>query len=1233
VFVDWSSVVDPYFSDDAASVGATIINRVGSISLGAAPTTPIGDNMTLTFSYEDEDSGLGIGDAIVVFDCLSPSGLVENVDFWIIRGVFLDYGEYTILVDSNRLNGVGLYTFSLKLQWNPSMAPYYRNASEVFLIGSVRLIQSQLVYDEPSPTTVPIDDNVSVVLTFTDADHLLPIGGAENNITVTYKSDGSVPSIWSLTAIAPGIYEIVVNCTDAGSGTNALVVQIDLSNYQFAEVQVPIQIRPRQGQLSKDSSQDAYFSEQTYAIVELVDIDASSAPIHDAILSLTWPETSSYVYIGNGRYNITLDTTALDADLYTLVVSAQKADYFIPEFSISIRVLEIPTEIILPQAIPDVYWGESVSIWAVFNDNRSGTPISGASVVYQFDVLGGSLTEGALGNYSFTIDTGNLPLATTYLVSVTASLDNYEIKTEQITVNILRLDLELTIVDGLNSQVVFKGESINITVFVRDVYNDLPLTGATVSATWVYDMDGVILTPVPGMDGYYTGFIPTANANPKTYSIVVSADKANYIAMSSSAEVKVEQIPTVLNLDASTEVYSSQVFNWTDTIRIGVYVLVPSSNNTGLSNCTVTWSLSGTFLTGDFLNGTLVGGRGHFYFDFNTWEYNATTYTLRFTAYPNVGAFATSSNMTTLTIKVVQTTVESTFVEPKVWGWAGWVNLTYWNLLEDRGVVAATVGVDWAGIEDQSRYLIDGLYQVWINTSLVSPGVYPVVVNFWKANYGSGTGVFTLTVEEVSTECVVFAPAQNQIDNSTLNLLVPYGDVLSLTLFYNDTWYNRGIANASELTAVILGPSIPDKDTLMMTELSSGNYSLLIDASRWIVSPTPYRVVANLGLENRSRTTLNIYITIINIPTALHTDDESVLISYSQEFTVEVLYYDTWEGHNDQGIAGGDVNATSLNEAYVEFVSWEPDATRPGWYLITLRTRRAQGFAVILIELSKDNHETAVISVAVSVEPSDFDLLLERSLLYGLPIGVICIIGAILWSRLFSLPKRLREIRGMVRAINRGRIPKIPDGVQTRREILTELFNEIVQPIGIVRSADSMPDYSLTAEVPELEELLIQLSILTELTPEELDEFRADVTKMKPSEQAAFTKEVINQEAISRSKKEKKSIDKILEETLEQARAIISGKEIAPISERVVPEEKSFPEEPDTSKPDLSKAKDELPPELVSEEETEHIRKKLVEAGISGNELEMIMAQVQELPKELVEDLIDSILKKGGEKP
>jgi hypothetical protein len=654
--------------------------------------------------------------------------------------------------------------------------------------------------------------------------------------------------------------------------------------------------------------------------------------------------------------------------------------------------------------------------------------------------------------------------------------------------------------------------------------------------------------------------------------------------------------------------------------------------STGLSNCTVTWSLSGTHISGEFLNGTMLEGPGYFYFDFMTWEFNATTYTFRITADPHMKAFAQSSNMTTLTIDPVQTTVDSSYVSPKIWGWSGWVNLTYWDLLDDRGVVSASVGIDWEGQEEQFRYVIDGVYQVWINTSLVSPGVYPVVVNFWKQNYEAGTGVFTLTVKEVPTEIVVYAPTQN-VQESELDLVVPYGDLLTLTLFYNDTWYNQGITGATELVAVIMGNSIPYTDDLIIVELSYGNYSVAIDSSRWTVSSIPYRIALSLALENRTRVTVNLQLTIINIPTALDIDSDSIVLSYSQTVTVWVFYHSIWEGHNNRGISEGIINATSLDDSYVKIGSSQPDDSRPGWYEITLISSRTQGSAVVTIDLSRENHDSASLSLAVSVEPSDMDILIERTIFFGFPIGIICLAGAYLWSRIYSVPKLLRKIRQMVKDTSRGRMPKVPEEARTRQELIAELFNDSAKSIGVVKTAESMPRLSVTMEVPEIEELLIQLSILSELTPEELEDFRNDVSKMKLSEQVAFAKEVINQEAIKRSKVERKSMEMVLAETAERARAQLAGKELPPIPKPEIPKEEPLPEDFELVQPEPLEAEEEIPSELLSEDEINDVRKQLVKAGVGDLELATIMEQVRELPRELVQELIDSILKKGGEEP
>jgi hypothetical protein len=283
----------------------------------------------------------------------------------------------------------------------------------MYLQGTVRLIQAQLTNEEPNPSTVPINDNVSVVLNLQDLDHAIPITGAESSFSVVYKTNASGPASWSITPISPGVYELVVDCADAGAtGTNALIITLAFTDYQIVEVQVPFQIRPRQGELNELPPPSTYYGETTYVIVELVDKDNGSAPISDAILTIIWPDigyTPDYTSLGNGQYNITLTTGSLDAGLYTLVVGAQKSDYFISDISVPIQILSIPTELIVPQTIPDVYWGDDVSIWAMFNDTRDNVLISGATLVYQFGVLSDTLIEGApAGNYSFTVDTGSL---------------------------------------------------------------------------------------------------------------------------------------------------------------------------------------------------------------------------------------------------------------------------------------------------------------------------------------------------------------------------------------------------------------------------------------------------------------------------------------------------------------------------------------------------------------------------------------------------------------------------------------------------------------------------------------------------------------------------------------------------------------------------------------------------------------------------------------------------------
>ena len=83
-----------------------------------------------------------------------------------------------------------------------------------------------------------------------------------------------------------------------------------------------------------------------------------------------------------------------------------------------------------------------------------------------------------------------------------------------------------------------------------------------------------------------------------------------------------------------------------------------------------------------------------------------------------------------------------------------------------------------------------------------------------------------------------------------------------------------------------------------------------------------------------------------------------------------------------------------------------------------------------------------------------------------------------------------------------------------------------------------------------------------------------------------------------------------------------------PLEERIIPPEV---EEPKESIPEPVEFDEVESAEMLDEDELKQIRKKLESAGIKGSELETIMGQARELPRELAEELLSSILGKGGE--
>jgi phosphoribosylaminoimidazole-succinocarboxamide synthase len=229
-------------------------------------------------------------------------------------------------------------------------------------------------------------------------------------------------------------------------------------------------------------------------------------------------------------------------------------------------------------------------------------------------------------------------------------------------------------------------------------------------------------------------------------------------------------------------------------------------------------------------------------------------------------------------------------------------------------------------------------------------------------------------------------------------------------------------------------------------------------------------------------------------------------------------------------------------------------------------------------------------------------------------------------------------------SLKKGKIPKPIDDVPSRQEILADLFNDTYSEVDIKRAAYHMPEESITIEVPEMGELLIQLAILTNLSAEELEEFKGDIDKMRVSEQATFVKEVIMQEAMRAARRDGTTVDKVVEKTRAQAVRQLRGEEAG--LEVVVPgvpdekpivlvdEKEEIPEveEEEIVVPDEAPPDEEVAPpsEKLSDYEIEELRKELTARGVPPHEIDTIMEQAKVLPRELVEELVKSL--GGGKK-
>ena len=1233
--VSWTAGT-PYYKSKATSIFIDTVGRLGNIEQSSVEDTPFGDIMNISLIYTDQRTGETIEGATIAFDCIEVPGLVEGVDFWIQIGTGADSGQYRILVSTSSLGTLGIFTFQIEVQWSSLDSPYYGNVFAPQVQGRVREIQAAVSSDLPSPSVVAFDEDVSFVIQFTDTDHSVPIDSAEGQISVYYESTGLEPSSWSVQVLGGGQYNITLSVVDSlVVGLQSVQVMINRTPYEISQTTVVFGLRDRVAGLSAIISPNNYAGYATSVMIYLVDYDANDNPLSGATLSFVWGDTSSYVDLGNGSYNVTLQTSSLNYGSQSLTVQANLYHYSISPLTAEINLLSVPSELLVtwtgPRSTSEIYWGEPLTIFATINDTLRNQTVSIASITY--DWIGGSgsfLLSGAPGIYEAILDTSLVTISDTITVRIDGSAPNYIDSSYQLVFRILPRPMEI-IPENSYVFTVSYGATAGVIVYLEDSIDGTLVTEADLTGQWAYETN-LTLVEIPSRPGYYRLQIPTGTAGFGSYQIHLDASKDNYGHASATLIMAISKIQMVVWLDNITSTYEYTSVYWSENVRIGVYVLAPALNesdpySTGLDGLVVTWDSPELGTNGTLVNGFLIGGAGYYYYDFNTSLGIAALHTFIISANPPNSDYERADNSTSIYVRNLEATIQSPGTDEFDWGWTGLVNVTYFDSYHDQGVEADMSEFSWAGGEGSAVYLGEGVYGIPINTSKLSPSTYTVTIEFRKANYEDAEITIRIHIKSVPTDIAILLPDFYRLGDSWSNLQVPYGDVLTVTMLYNDTSGAIGIPNAITTNSFFSGQGVYE-EPLNITDHGNGTYTFIFNTLDWSIGP-PISFHIQLMLENHTTAVFVFDITIIRIQTELQLDGSSVLsLHWGMNTTFWIYYSDSWPGHGGNGISGATIiveyNQPNMDRfATVEYLGH--DQYRPGYYQFRITALRTAGVAEVVIHFNKTYYEPDYVSISVSVSPSDEDIALQRAITAGSAFAIFLLLFAVVWVRILRVPKIIRIISGQVRQLRRSKIPKPAKKMKSRQELVAEMFNEISEPIGVKRKATQMPIESIIIEVPEIDELILDLAILTGMTQQELDDFKFEISKMKLSQQTSFVREVIGQEALRVSGIQNKSVEQVLEEVVAERRRRIGGTATA-----VKPEiYEEMEEEPIPSEEEKGIDFE----QQLREIELEEMAAELEKRGIPTHEIESFISQARSLPKDVVEMLLQSFTPKEQPKP
>ena len=1144
----------PFYMPASRNVNSIVTQRATQILITQTPSdTPFRENVTFRFRFFDYISGSAIAinkNQITLMHGSSSEIYASNYSL-------TNYGTYyEISFNSTVLDSVQLVTSrQITLSINASAGvPYYASRTSTTYVTTIQR-PTQILF--PLVQETAFADNMTLLFDYIDYISGEGIEGAD----VALASTNLTTPVFYMVELGDGSYEVLVPSQQFGSlGTVYFTLTVNKTGipHHYADrtaANVPAAIRAILTTLQADvpAAGTRPIGDPFVVNVTLSDFD-HSIRVSGATITCDWTarygKTATIQEIGSGVYRITLNTTGLVAQPYLFTVQAQKTFYQISNISVVAQPGSSAVQISLDSSTYYADWGEEVTIRMTVRETYYFSLVPGMNAtllwngsVYQFSDLGN-------GTYVLMLETGNADYGY-HEPKVSVSRTYYQTREQTFGLVVSRAAGQILVsraagetLPGMSAYDVVLGTSGTFIVYLNDTTNGQPVIADNATIDWNNQVYSLVYNGTPG---FYLANVDVTGLAIGQYEAVMRAFETNHVFLDYVHYINVVPVPTTLQLVGGalsvTVIYGNMldvVVQYNDTYFGGT-----------VGGANVSFVLAG-------VTGLLQGQPdGTYRALINTSSLAAESIYLR--VFASKAGYAATQR--TFIANVLPRPTGATINIPTRDGYYGdnVSFLVYFNdTLRNTPISGATASTHWEGGVANVIDLGNGSYLIEVKLSLTTPRLYDFSIALGKSNY-----------EFAQIEAyLVIKPTPAEIQGLT-TLSVPVNDTVSVVfnvLNALSSQFVTGLNGASYWTGV---------GTFPLQTMANGSYSMQIPGTLPI---GVYEIDVAFATSVYQIVPLRFSLNVRTVLTELRTPDTTLSTVPGATIIVPFNYIDL---DHHVGISGVTplVTIGTGNATYYPQLTSEP--SNNGSYLLYFTVNRGGTFYVT-VQFARGQYGTQTILLTILSDISGEEAFLQNVRIVGGSAFILLALLVVVYVKVLSVPKQIRSMNRMIKDLRRGKIPK-PPSAPSRAETVLDIVNSNVSDVKVWKVLEDIAPEPILVVIPEVNELLEKLAKITGLGTQEVEAFRTDLARMKPSERPGFLREVIAQEEARRA----------------EALAAAPG---------VKPPEKVEKEVLGTK-----------PTEL------EELRAKLQKKGMAPEEVELIVEQAKTLSKADLQALLDSL--------